>query len=137
MVALLLFLHPPPHFSCIGLFQMFLLLRWSCSHRPQLRVLISCPISQVVLRVGSQLVAPLLFPPPTHFPIWSLLTVPSSYLVLLTYVPTQTPVFLPPRFSCPQSRVSVGSPPPHSCPPPHFLLWSRPIVPADEYILLR
>ena len=54
----------PPHTYCLGLFQNFLLVIWYCSERPQQRVLFSCPLCQVVLRVGSQL-GPLLCCPHT------------------------------------------------------------------------
>lgn len=77
-------------------------------------------LGQVVLRGGSQLVAPLLFLPPL-FLLWSLLAVLAGWLVLLRQGPIKVFYFLDPMSSCPQSTVAVGSAPPPfipAAPPP-------------------
>ena len=96
-------------------------------------------LGQVVLRGGSQLVAPLLFLPPL-FLLWSLLAVLAGWLVLLQQGPNKVFYFLDPMSSCPQSTVAVGSPPHLFLPHPthtHFLLWSLPTVITGLLVMLR
>lgn len=142
MLALLYSCHTP-HTYCFGLLQLFLLVSWSCSDSPRKRVLYSYPLGQVVPRVLSQFVDPLL-----------LLLLPSgvcSNCSCWKVVPAQIgrkkeSCFLAPMSSRSQCTVSVVSPPLIPAPPPlpalvssvcHcWLVGSAQIVPKKESFVL-